>query len=155
MFSIIIPSFNNLNYLKICINSIIKNSIFDHQIIVHVQEGSDGTIDFLKKNNIEFTYSQENIGMPKALNMASKLSNNEYLIISHDDFYYCPNWDNEFKKEIDKHSNNNFLLTATMVGLPGVGQVEFDCGDNYDNFDEKKLLSNLNLPSSLKHNPQY
>ena len=145
MFSIIIPTFNNLEYLKICINSIKKNSKFDHQIIVHVQEGSDGSIDFLKKNNVEFSYSTENIGMPKALNKASKLSKNDYLIISHDDFYFCPNWDIEFKKEIDKQSNIHFLLTGTMVGLPGVGQVEFDCGNDYEKFDEEKLLSNLNF----------
>ena len=147
MFSIIIPTFNNLEYLKICINSIKKNSKFAHQIIVHVQEGSDGSIVFLKKNNIEFSYSTENIGMPKALNIASKLSKNDYLIISHDDFYFCPNWDIEFKKEIDKQSNINFLLTGTMVGPPGVGQVKFDCGDNFENFNENKLLSNL---SSIK-----
>jgi glycosyltransferase involved in cell wall biosynthesis len=36
MFSIIIPTFNNLDYLKMCISSIKKNSKFKHQIIVHV-----------------------------------------------------------------------------------------------------------------------
>ena len=36
MFSILIPTFNNLEYLKICIESLKKNSKFDHQIIVHV-----------------------------------------------------------------------------------------------------------------------
>ena len=49
MFSILIPTFNNLEYLKICINSIKKNSKFNHQIIVHVNEGSDGTFDYVKK----------------------------------------------------------------------------------------------------------
>ena len=49
MFSIIIPTYNNLNYLKICINSIQKNSKYKHQIVVHVNEGNDGTIDYLKK----------------------------------------------------------------------------------------------------------
>ena len=49
MFSIIIPTYNNLNYLKICINSILKNSKFKHQIVVHVNEGEDGTINYLKK----------------------------------------------------------------------------------------------------------
>ena len=42
MFSIIIPSYNNLNYLKLY-KSIINNSKFNHQIIVHVNEGTDGT----------------------------------------------------------------------------------------------------------------
>ena len=33
MFSIIIPTFNNIRYLKICIESIKKNSEFNHEII--------------------------------------------------------------------------------------------------------------------------
>ena len=59
MFSILIPTYNNLEYLKICINSIKKNSKFKHQIIVHVNEGSDKTIEYLKKNNLDFTYSKK------------------------------------------------------------------------------------------------
>ena len=51
MFSIIIPTFNNLEYLKICINSINKNSKFDHEIIFYINEGKDGSLDFIKKNN--------------------------------------------------------------------------------------------------------
>ena len=49
MFSILIPTFNNLNYLKICIESLTKNSNFNHEIIVHVNEGTDGTIEYLNK----------------------------------------------------------------------------------------------------------
>ena len=89
MFSILIPSFNNIKYLKICIDSIIKNSKYKHQIIVHVNEGNDGTLDYVKKNNLEFTFSKVNIGMPSALNQCSKLSKFNYILISHDDFYYC------------------------------------------------------------------
>ena len=51
MFSILIPSYNNLNYLKLCIKSIVNNSKFNHQIIIHVNEGTDGTLDFLKNSN--------------------------------------------------------------------------------------------------------
>ena len=90
MFSILIPSYNNLNYLKLCIESLEKNSKFEHQIIIHVNEGSDGTLDYVKKNNFDYTYTSENIGMPKALNKASILSKLDYILISHDDFYYCP-----------------------------------------------------------------
>ena len=101
MFSILIPTYNNLEYLKICINSIKKNSNFKHQIIVHVNEGSDKTVEYLKKNNLDYTYSKKNIGMSAALNTASKLAKSKYILISHDDFYYCPNWDTEFINELD------------------------------------------------------
>ena len=48
MFSILIPTYNNLEYLKVCINSIRKNSKFSHQIIVHINEGTDGTLEYVK-----------------------------------------------------------------------------------------------------------
>jgi GT2 family glycosyltransferase len=140
MFSILIPTFNNLEYLKVCINSIKKNSKFDHQIIVHVNEGVDGTLDYIKNNHIEFTFSGQNIGMPKALNKASKLSKKDYILISHDDFYYCPGWDEELVNNVNSINHKNFYLSSTMVGA---GQVSFDAGQTVDTFDEDKLLRNL------------
>ena len=49
MISIVIPTYNNLAYLKLAILSIKKNSTYQNQIILHVNEGSDGTLDFVKK----------------------------------------------------------------------------------------------------------
>ena len=48
MFSITIPTFNNLEYLKLCLKSINNNSKLKHQIIVHVNEGKDGTLEYIK-----------------------------------------------------------------------------------------------------------
>ena len=140
MFSILIPTYNNLEYLKVCINSIRKNSKFSHQIIVHINEGTDGTLEYIKKNNFEYTISNENIGMPKALNNASKLSKKDFILISHDDFYYCPGWDEELINNVNTINHKNFYLSSTMVGA---GQVLFDAGKTLDTFDEDKLLKNL------------
>jgi hypothetical protein len=78
--------------------------------------------------------------MPKALNIASKKAKFNYILISHDDFYYCPGWDTEFEKEIKLINHNNFYLSGTMVGA---GQVNFDAGQTFDSFNESKLLNNL------------
>ena len=140
MFSILIPSYNNLEYLKICLNSLKKNSKYNHQIIVHINEGSDGSLQYVKNLGIDYTYSSKNIGMPKALNLAAKNAKFDYIVISHDDFYYCPGWDVIFEEEINIIKHNNFYLSGTMVGE---GQVKFDAGSFVENFDEKKLLNNL------------
>ena len=58
-FSIIVPTLNNLEYLKILISSIKKNSIIEHEVIVHVNENSDNTTDFLEQNKILHTYSKK------------------------------------------------------------------------------------------------
>ena len=50
MISIIIPTYNNLDYLKLCLKSLKKNSTFKHEIIIHINDGSDGTLNFVKSN---------------------------------------------------------------------------------------------------------
>ena len=139
MFSIIIPTLNNLSYLKLCIKSIQKNSKYSHEIIPHVNIGTDGTLEYLKKNNIKFTYTKENSGICKGMNLAAKKSNNDYILYAHDDFYFCPNWDDILKKEIDQIGHNLFYLSGTMMNK---GQIDFNCGNTFEDFDETKFLSN-------------
>ena len=80
MLSIIIPTFNNLNYLKLCLKSIEKNSKYDHEIIIHINDGSDGTLDFIKSKKTKFTFSKTNIGLCSSINTAVSLSVNKYNI---------------------------------------------------------------------------
>ena len=137
MFSIIIPSLNNLTYLKICLESIKKNSKFNHEIIVHVNIGSDGTIKYLEENKIKFTYTEINSGIPKGVNIAAKNATRDYIVYAHDDFYFLPGWDTIFYEEIKKIPNNLYYLSGTMVQN---GQVSLDCGSDLESFDEIKLL---------------
>ena len=115
MFSIIIPTFNNLDYLKLCIKSIRQNSKYTHQIIPHVNIGEDGTCDFLRDENIDFTFTKYNSGICEGMNTASKKSKFKYVLYSHDDFYFCPGWDVVLKNEIDAIGHNNFYLSGPSV----------------------------------------
>ena len=64
-FSIIVPTWNNLKYLKICLDSIKRNSKYEHDLNVHVNEGSDGTVEYLNNNGIKFNNSVENLDFVK------------------------------------------------------------------------------------------
>ena len=91
MFSIIIPTYNNHNYLELCIKSIKKNSKLKNEILVHVNEDkSEKTRVFLKSQNIKYTYSETNIGLCTSINIIAKKSSKNYLIYAHDDMYFCP-----------------------------------------------------------------
>ena len=52
MISIVIPTYNNLDYLKLCLNSIKKNSFKDHEVLLHINDGSDGSLKYAIDNNI-------------------------------------------------------------------------------------------------------
>ena len=140
MYSIIIPTFNNLPYLKICLSSIKKNSHFNHEIIPHINDGADGTEVFLIKENIKYTKTKYNAGICEGMNRAARKAKFDYILYAHDDFYFCPEWDLELKKEVDKIGHNNFYLSGTMIGTSGENSL--DCGTNFENFNEKKLLDN-------------
>ena len=140
MFSIIIPTFNNHKYLKKCIESIKKNSFYDHEIIPHVNEGKDGTIEYLNNINIEYTYTDYNSGICTGMNMAAKKAKTNYILYAHDDFYFCPKWDIVLKNEVDRIGHNHFYLSGTMINN---GQIKLNCGNDLDTFDEKKLLKEV------------
>tara|TARA_Y100000768_G_scaffold385386_1_gene371398 strand:- start:1324 stop:2175 length:852 start_codon:yes stop_codon:yes gene_type:complete len=136
--SIIIPTFNNFNYLSLLISSILKNSYFKHEIILHINDGSDGTLDFAQKNNIKYTHSIDNIGLCKSVNKAAKLSSTDLLLYSHDDMFFCKNWDIYIKNELNKFNDNLYYITGTNISK-NAGLINYDCGSAPENFDEKKF----------------
>ena len=125
MFSIIIPTLNNLKYLQLCIKSIKENSKFSHEIIPHVNIGNDGTIQYLKNQNIIFTHTKYNAGICEGMNLAAEKSSNNYILYAHDDFYFCPEWDVILYKEVQSIKHKNFYLSGTMMHN---GQINFNCG---------------------------
>ena len=72
MFSIIIPTFNNLAYLKLCIESIKKNSKYNHQIITHINIGEDGTKSYIQNIGLDYTYTDYNAGICEGMNSSAK-----------------------------------------------------------------------------------
>ena len=138
MFSIVIPTLNNINYLKLCIKSIKNNSNFNHELIIHINQGTDGTIEFLKNEKIKYSYTKYNAGICEGVNLASKLSTTNFILYAHDDFYFCPGWDDALINELKDLKNNLFYFSGTMIHN---GQVEFNCGNSLEDFNEKKLLN--------------
>ena len=150
MISIVIPTFNNLEYLKLCINSLKKNSKYSHDIRLHINDGSDGTLDFANTNNIFYTHSNNNIGLCSSINLISSTVTSEYLLYAHDDMYFCPNWDDVLIKEVKSIGHNSFYLSGTMIE-PNSAHISFDCGDTPVNFDENKLIDNLHNLNFYDH----
>lgn len=151
-YSILIPTWNNLNFLKLCIESIKKNSTYEHEIIVHVNEGSDGTLEWVKKEGIKHTYSTKNIGVCFALNGLRPLVTTNYILYMNDDMYVCPGWDQALAEEIAAIGHNLFFLSATLIQpRPFFCKsviAPADYGQTIESFDEERLLNEY---ASLKH----
>ena len=142
MFSILIPSFNNLQYLKLCLKSLKKNSNYEHDIIIFINDGKDGTLTYARDNNLKFLHSDTNKGVCFAYNESAKIAKNKYLVLAHDDMYFCPGWDTIFLDELKKTKVENFFISGTMV-QNFKSYIYLDCGNSHNNFNEDKLLKEL------------
>jgi glycosyltransferase involved in cell wall biosynthesis len=152
-FSIIIPTWNNLSLLKLCVNSIFKNSRFQHQIILHINEGSDGSRIWAEDNKISYSFSEKNEGVCVALNSAATLAATDYVVYFNDDMYACPDWDFYLWEEIQQQPDNDFFLSATSIEPRDVHKkvsiAPYNFGTCPDNFKETELLQQfVTLPKN-------
>ncbi|GAB3007117.1 glycosyltransferase family 2 protein [Niabella terrae] len=143
LFSILIPSWNNLTYLKLCIESIRKNSSHRHQVIVHINEGGDGSLEWVEtQKDLLYTYSEDNIGVCYALNTCSRLATTEYILYLNDDMYVCPRWDQHLFDEIKALGHKAFFISGSAIErVPQSScSIRGDYGSGHADFREAKLL---------------
>ncbi|HSV89389.1 MAG TPA: glycosyltransferase [Bacteroidales bacterium] len=143
-FSIIIPSWNNLALLKLCVESIEKNSSFKHQIIIHVNEGTDGTLQWVQSKGFDYTYSKINVGVCWAVNACRALVKTDYIAFLNDDMYMLPGWDSALWDEIEAIGHKYFFLSSTTIEPrksphPGI-LSPYDFGNTSGSFREEALL---------------
>ncbi|MBR3710991.1 MAG: glycosyltransferase family 2 protein [Bacteroidales bacterium] len=142
-FSILIPTWNNLPYLKLCIESLRKHSDFQHQIIVMVNEGKDGSLEWISsQSDLEYIASPNNIGICYGLNICRPIVKNQYIVYANDDMYFLPHWDSRLCLAIEQASTDDFMLSATMIEPRGDNPccVIADFGDSIESFQEEALL---------------
>ncbi len=144
-FSIIIPSWNNLEMLKLCIRSIQSHSKYAHELIIHINEGNDGSVEWLKKNvSATVTHSPENLGICVPLNFCASLIQSEYVCYFNDDMYALPNWDDELSSAIDQRKDNLFFYSASQIQPRDFWDPSIiknrDYGSSVETFREQDLL---------------
>ena len=143
-FSILIPSWNNLPHLELLIGSIRKNSRYNHQIVIHVNEGTDGTTDWVKKQNLSFSHSKNNVGVCYAFNAAASLAESDLLLLVDDDNYLLPDWDHYLLEEAQKFGHPYFTLSGTKIEPMKTFNpcviAPHDFGHTPEDFDEERLL---------------
>ena len=149
--SFIIPSRDNLKYLKWCYNSIRKNLGDEHEICCGDDSSSDGTWEWLQEQskvdkNLK-TYKVESDNRRGLVLLYDELirhcATNEVVMIFHADMYACPNLDKEVFKYLEKGKVVTVTRIEPSLHPPGPEKCLADYGVEPEEFDEDKLLSEL------------
>lgn len=143
-FSVLIPTWNNLPHLKLLVHSIRKNSSYQHQVVIHVNEGSDGTLQWVKEQGFSYSHSQANAGVCYAFNAAATMAQHDFLLLIDDDNYLLPRWDQYLWEEVQQIGHPYFAVSATKIEPRKTFNpcviAPYNFGTDPESFDESRLL---------------
>lgn len=91
--SIVILTYNQLDYTKITIDSIRKHTKTPYEIIVVDNASTDGTVEYLKaQKDIRTIFNDENLGFPAGCNQGMEIARGDYVVLLNNDVVVPGNW---------------------------------------------------------------
>ena len=82
-FSVIIPTYNNIEYLKRALHSLELQTSKNFETIVIIDGSSDGTLEFLNKYkkyiNLKYLYTEPSGGPAKPRNLGINISSGKWI----------------------------------------------------------------------------
>jgi GT2 family glycosyltransferase len=116
-----ISCYNNLPYLKLAVHSVRNNSHFTAPFIIHAENCTDGTDEWLKEvgANYGLEYYIEKNAVPRGIGggmnfCASKVST-EYIMFLHADFVVGKNWDIAALNVFEKYPNTPMWVSSYRI----------------------------------------
>lgn len=144
MFSIVIPSWNNLPYLKLCVGSLKRHSQFEHEILVHLNDGSDGSLEWVKSQGIKYTQSDKNVGVCLSVNRLVAKARHDWVLFMNDDMVAAPGWETGFTDAMASVGSDLAMFFGTLI-QPENGRnaniIKQNFGESPATFDEAKFLA--------------
>lgn len=163
MITFCIPSKNNLRYLKACILSIQNFSHYKNDILVFVDQDNDGTVEWLKENNIEYILNEE--AAPKGIGYAYdtmfKAAKTDLVVAFHADMILGQDAD----LHLVKYHKRGKIVCATRIEPPlhpaGPEKIVKDFGlwpedikwDDFDRFVREQTAINIDKYSNSSFAP--
>tara|TARA_R110000823_G_scaffold146286_1_gene276537 strand:+ start:1005 stop:1841 length:837 start_codon:yes stop_codon:yes gene_type:complete len=122
MITFCISTYNNLEYLKIAVDSVRKNSFYkEAPFIIHAENCTDGTNEWLKENSEEYNleYHLDKNDNPKGIgggmNFCADKVETDYIMFLHSDFYVTPNWDKALMDTHNKYPNEKLWVNSHRI----------------------------------------
>ena len=154
----VIPTYNNLPFLKLTVKSVRQNCYYnDMPIIIFAENCTDGTNEWLAQNadelNIEYYIENDGDrenqrGIGGGIDLCVSKVKTEFVNILHSDFWVAPNQDIELLKLFEEFPDDRLITSSFRVQpnifpndppyRPGTIFVPFDqFGVHEDDFEQR------------------
>lgn len=130
--SIIVPVYNEEEYVSTCLDSLINQTLDDIEIILIDDNSTDNSLNILldyakKYPNIKVYYNEKNIGQGASKNRGLSLATGEYIgFVDSDDYIRNTMYEDMYNAAV----NNNYpeLITTEIMFVKDDGYAREDLG---------------------------
>jgi len=114
--SVVIPSFNGKEFLKVCLPSLGRQTYKDFETIVIDNGSNDGTVEFLESNypRARLVKNRENLGFAAAVNQGIRVSRGEYIALLNNDTEADKNWLKELVQTLKQRKDISFCASKML-----------------------------------------
>jgi len=129
MISICMPTYNRINDLKRCLNSIFEGfKDYPYEVIIADGGSTDGTIEYLRKlKNVKLIEQGKLTGSIKAFNECFKIAKGKHIFMSTDDFVLVPSVLIKMSKLLDENPKIGIvspkMVEAYRNNYPNIGKI--------------------------------
>ncbi len=150
-YSIVILTYNNLEYTKVCIDSIKKyNSNEDCEIIIVDNHSTDGTVEWIKEQEgIKYILNEENKGFPAGCNQGIEVAekNNDIFLLNNDTVI-MPN--SIFNLRMGLYSDEKVGATGAVSNSISYYQQISETYNDFDGYMDFALKNNMSDENSYE-----
>lgn len=131
--SIIILTFNALEYTKICVRSIQNHTSYPYEIIFVDNASTDGTVEYLqelveKNPGYKLIRNPENKGFAAGNNQGAAAANGEYILLLNNDVIVSDDWLDSMVESLKKDNRIGMVgpITNYISGRQALKEIPYN-----------------------------
>ncbi len=126
--TVVIPNYNGLRFLPKCIEALRRQTVSSFEILVVENASSDGSLEWLRENDVPFLRNSTNLGFAGGVNVGIRAVNTPYVILLNNDTEAEPEFVEALLAAIEK-DRRIFSVSSMMLRHQDPGQID-DAGDS-------------------------
>ncbi|MCI8660881.1 MAG: glycosyltransferase family 2 protein [Lachnospiraceae bacterium] len=127
--TVIIPNYNGLSFLPDCVDALAVQTRQDFEILVVDNGSKDGSVEWLKEQQVPAIFLSENTGFSGAVNVGIRASGTPYVILLNNDTKAAPDYVERLLNAIEA-SPKIFSVSPKMIQMYHQDLID-DAGDMY------------------------
>ena len=151
--SILIPTVNNIDYIKLFVDSVRESIDTDYEILVYANQATMEMVDYLKSEIFTYTeVSEVNRGVAYPCNRLASRATGDVIMYAGDDHFVAPGWDKAIEEKLNPNIFYQYMTPCLFEPQwdNKCMNAPMDYGRTIQTFDKERFLKEWKTVRRIK-----